>query len=33
MDEFKQKNDNKAVNNLFLSKRNIASLYITMSDG
>ena len=33
MDEFKQKNDNNALNNLFLSKRNMASLYITMSDG
>jgi len=33
MDALKQKNDLNAVNNLFLSKRNMSSLYITMSDG
>ena len=33
MDTLMQKNDLNAVNNLFLSKRNMASLYITMSDG
>ena len=33
MDLLMQKNDLNAVNNLFLSKRNMASLYITMNDG
>jgi len=33
MDVLMQKNDLNAVNNLFLEKRNMASLYITMSDG
>jgi len=33
MDTLMQKNDLNAVNNLFLSKRNMSSLYITMSDG
>ena len=33
MDALMQKNDLKAANNLFLSKRNMASLYITMADG
>ncbi|MCL2404163.1 MAG: DNA primase [Defluviitaleaceae bacterium] len=33
MDVLMQKNDLNAVNNLFLSKRNLSSLYITMGDG
>jgi len=33
MDNIMQKNDLNAVNNLFLTKRNLSSLYITMSDG
>jgi len=33
MDALMQKNDFNAVNNLFLEKRNMASLYITMNDG
>jgi len=33
MDTLMQKNDLNAVNNLFLRKRNLSSLYITMSDG
>ena len=33
MDNIMQKNDLSAVNNLFLAKRNMSSLYITMSDG
>jgi len=33
MDTLMQKNDLNAVNNLFLTKRNLSSLYITMSDG
>jgi len=33
MEALMQKNDLKAVNSLFLTKRNTASLYITMNDG
>jgi len=33
MDTLMQNNDLNAVNNLFLTKRNLSSLYITMSDG